>query len=88
MTAGLSSCAALRPLLAEIGDAKRVRTAVAPGSLAEQAFARAWARLVAGEDAGRREAVDGQQRGHGREGGAEQDGAAVAIAPSGSAASV
>ncbi len=42
--------AALRPLLAEIGDAKRVRTAAAPGSLAEQAFGRAWARLVEGED--------------------------------------
>ena len=42
---------ALRPLLAEIGNAKRVRTASAPGSLAEQAFARAWARLVEGEDA-------------------------------------
>lgn len=41
----------LRPLLQEIGDAKRVRTASAPGSLAEQAFARAWARLVEGEDA-------------------------------------
>jgi 5'-deoxynucleotidase YfbR-like HD superfamily hydrolase len=41
----------LRPLLAEIGDAKRVRVAAAPGSLAEQAFGRAWARLVEGEDA-------------------------------------
>ena len=41
----------LRPLLQEIGDAKRVRVASAPGSLAEQAFARAWARLVEGEDA-------------------------------------
>ena len=48
---GLAGLAALRPLLAEIGDAKRVRTAAAPGSLAEQAFSRAWARLVAGEDA-------------------------------------
>ncbi|MEU2350509.1 hypothetical protein [Modestobacter sp. NPDC049651] len=42
----------LRPLLREIGDAKRVRTASAPGSLAEQAFGRAWARLVEGEDPG------------------------------------
>ncbi|MDP9408704.1 MAG: hypothetical protein M3P95_12825, partial [Actinomycetota bacterium] len=42
--------AALRPLLAEVGDAKRVRVAAAPGSLAEQAFLRSWARLVAGED--------------------------------------
>ncbi|MGY1796701.1 hypothetical protein ACI796_22275 [Geodermatophilus sp. SYSU D00525] len=46
----LAPIAALRPLLAEIGDAKRVRVAGSPGSLAEQAFARAWARLVAGED--------------------------------------
>nr|WP_243850292.1 hypothetical protein [Modestobacter marinus] len=38
--------------MAGIGDAKRVRTATAPGSLAEQAFSRSWARLVAGEDAG------------------------------------
>ncbi|WP_448614262.1 hypothetical protein [Modestobacter sp. URMC 112] len=50
VTTGLAGLAALRPLLAEIGDAKRVRTAAAPGSLAEQAFGRAWARLVAGED--------------------------------------
>jgi hypothetical protein len=48
---GLPDLVRLRPLLAEIGDAKRVRTAGAPGSLAEQAFARAWARLVEGEDA-------------------------------------
>jgi hypothetical protein len=46
----------LRPLLQEVGDAKRVRTAPTagsgpPGSLAEQAFGRAWARLVDGEDA-------------------------------------
>ena len=46
----LAGLAALRPLLQEIGDAKRVRTASAPGSLAEQAFGRAWARLVDGED--------------------------------------
>jgi len=46
----LDGLAALRPLLAELGDAKRVRVASAPGSLAEQAFARAWARLVQGED--------------------------------------
>jgi 5'-deoxynucleotidase YfbR-like HD superfamily hydrolase len=42
--------AELRPLLTEVGDAKRVRVAAAPGSLAEQAFGRAWGRLVAGED--------------------------------------
>lgn len=40
----------LRPLLAEIGDAKRVRIAGSSDSLAEQAFARAWGRLVGGED--------------------------------------
>ncbi len=40
----------LRPLLQEIGDAKRVRTAGAPGSLCERAFGRAWARLVDGEE--------------------------------------
>jgi 5'-deoxynucleotidase YfbR-like HD superfamily hydrolase len=50
-TTDLSTLGALRPLLAEIGDAKRVRTAAAPGSLAEQAFGRAWARLLEGEDA-------------------------------------
>jgi hypothetical protein len=50
-TTGLPTLGALRPLFSEIGDAKRVRTAGAPGSLAEQAFARAWARLVEGEDA-------------------------------------
>lgn len=48
--ADLDVLAALRPLLVEVGDAKRVRVASAPGSLAEQAFARSWARLVAGED--------------------------------------
>ncbi len=42
--------AQLRPLLAEIGDAKRIRVAAGPGSLAEQAFTRAWARLVDGQD--------------------------------------
>jgi 5'-deoxynucleotidase YfbR-like HD superfamily hydrolase len=51
VTAGLPALAPLRPLLAEIGDAKRVRVADRPGSLAEQASARAWGRLVAGEDA-------------------------------------
>lgn len=51
MTGGPPALAELRPLLTEVGDAKRVRVAAAPGSLAEQAFARAWGRLVAGEDA-------------------------------------
>jgi len=46
--ADLGALAALRPLLGEVGDAKRIRVASAPGSLAEQAFGRAWARLVGG----------------------------------------
>ncbi|MCZ2836356.1 hypothetical protein [Modestobacter sp. VKM Ac-2985] len=50
-TTALPALAALRPLLAGIGDAKRIRVAGAHGSLAEQAFGRAWARLVQGEDA-------------------------------------
>ena len=48
MTGGSPALAELRPLLTEVGDAKRVRVADAPGSLAEQAFARTWGRLVAG----------------------------------------
>lgn len=40
----------LTPLLAELSDLKRVRVAGRLGSLAEQAFRRGWARLVAGED--------------------------------------
>ena len=51
MTGGSPALAELRPLLTEVGDAKRVRVAAVSGSLAEQAFARAWGRLVAGEDA-------------------------------------
>jgi hypothetical protein len=47
---GIEGLAELRPLLGEIGDAKRVRVASAPGSLAEQAFSRSWARLTHGED--------------------------------------
>ncbi len=46
----LDALAALRPLLQEVGDAKRVRVASSPGSLAEQAFTRTWARLCDGED--------------------------------------
>ena len=42
--------AALRPLLQEVGDAKRVTVAGRRGSLAQQAFSRSWARLVEGED--------------------------------------
>lgn len=48
--AGIEGLAELRPLLGEIGDAKRVGVASAPGSLAEQAFVRSWERLAGGED--------------------------------------
>ena len=37
----------------EVGDLKRVRVAHAPGSVAERAFVRAWAALVAGADPAR-----------------------------------
>ena len=47
----LAALSALRPLLQEIGDAKRTRVAGRTGSLSEQAFSRSWARLVDGEDA-------------------------------------
>lgn len=50
MTGSSDTLAQLRPLLAEIGDAKRVRIAGSDHSLAEQAFVRAWGRLVGGED--------------------------------------
>lgn len=46
----LSGLVTLRVLLREIGDAKRLRVASAPGSLAEQAFSRCWGRLADGED--------------------------------------
>jgi len=49
----LAGLDALRPLLAEIGDAKRIRVASFPRSLSEQAFSRSWARLVGGDDAER-----------------------------------
>lgn len=38
------------PLLREIGNLKRVRSAGRPGSAAERLFAQAWRRLVAGEE--------------------------------------
>ena len=50
LATGLEGLSALRPLLGEVGDAKRVRVAAAPGSLAEQAFGRSWGRLVEGEE--------------------------------------
>jgi len=42
--------ARLRPLLGEINDTKRVRTADHPASLANLAFRRAWGSLLLGED--------------------------------------
>ena len=47
----VATLSGLRPLLQEIGDAKRTRVAGRTGSLTEQAFARSWARLVDGQDA-------------------------------------
>jgi 5'-deoxynucleotidase YfbR-like HD superfamily hydrolase len=44
--------ARLKPLLVELGDLKRVRSAAAPGSTAERLFRLAWARLAAGHDPG------------------------------------
>lgn len=41
--------APLVPLLSEMGDLKRLRTADGEGSLAEQSFRRAWASVVSGE---------------------------------------
>lgn len=40
----------LAPLLAELGDLKRIRVAGRAGSLADTAFTRSWRRLLAGED--------------------------------------
>ena len=40
MTGGSSALAELRPLLTEVGDAKRVRVADAPGSLSRRGMAR------------------------------------------------
>ncbi|MES2711469.1 MAG: hypothetical protein V4653_07790 [Pseudomonadota bacterium] len=40
------------PLLRELGDLKRVRSANEAGSVAERLFAQAWRRLVAGEETG------------------------------------
>ena len=41
---------ALLPLLRDLGNLKRVRSAGCSGSIAERLFARAWGRLAAGED--------------------------------------
>jgi 5'-deoxynucleotidase YfbR-like HD superfamily hydrolase len=40
----------LLPLLRELGDLKRIRSAERSGSIAERLFARAWAALAAGDD--------------------------------------
>ena len=44
----------LLPLLREINDLKRIRSAGRPSSIADRVFATAWSRLVAGEDAVRK----------------------------------
>ena len=44
-----SELSALLPLLRELGDLKRIRVAGRSGSLAEQAFRRAWAAVASGE---------------------------------------
>ncbi|MBE7218641.1 MAG: hypothetical protein INR64_09245 [Caulobacteraceae bacterium] len=49
--AGGGRLAALLPLFRELGDLKRIRSAGAPGSVAERLFARAWAALSRGEPA-------------------------------------
>ncbi len=46
---GSTTVAPLVPLLAEMGDLKRLRTADGDGSLAERAFRRSWAAIVSGE---------------------------------------
>ena len=38
------------PFLRELGDLKRVRSAAAPGSMAERLFVAGWAALVRGDD--------------------------------------
>ena len=48
-----STLAPVVPLLSEIGDLKRLRTADGEGSLAERSFWRSWAAVVAGEPASR-----------------------------------
>ena len=48
-----SALAPVVPLLSEIGDLKRLRTADGEGSLAERSFRRSWAALFAGEPASR-----------------------------------
>ena len=50
---GEAAPAHLLPLLREVNDLKRVRSAGRPSSIADRLFAEAWSRLVAGEDAAR-----------------------------------
>ena len=45
----MGTVASLVPLLSEMGDLKRLRTAHGEGSLAERSFRRAWAAVIAGE---------------------------------------
>lgn len=45
--------AGLLPLLREVNDLKRIRSAGRPASIAERLFAEAWSRLAGGEDATR-----------------------------------
>ena len=45
--------ARLLPLLREVNDLKRIRSAGRSSSIADRLFAAAWSRLVAGEDAAR-----------------------------------
>ena len=44
--------AAALPLLRELGDLKRIRSAGHEGSIAERLFARGWAALAVGDQAG------------------------------------
>ena len=51
-TRGFDELAGLLPLFRELNGLKRLRVAGKNGSWAERLFVRAWARLIAGEDAG------------------------------------
>lgn len=50
--ATIPGLARLRPLLGEINDTKRIRTAASVASLASRAFGRTWRLLLAGHDVG------------------------------------
>jgi hypothetical protein len=49
-TSTCSGVAALLPLLREVNDLKRIRSAQYPSSWATRCFARSWKRIIAGED--------------------------------------